>query len=36
MMNLIIAITVTNVVAFTGMFTIVYKIAKHMDKKSCE
>lgn len=36
MLNLIIAITVTNIIAFAGMFTIVYKIAKKLDKTSCE
>ena len=36
MLNLIIAIAITNVVAFTAMFAIVYKIAKKLDKASCE
>ena len=36
MMNLIIAITVTNVVAFTIGFVAIYKIAKKVDKASCE
>lgn len=36
MLNLIIAITVTNVVAFTIGFVVIYKIAKKVDKASCE
>ncbi len=36
MLNLIIAIAITNVVAFTIGFIVVYKIAKKVDKASCE
>lgn len=36
MMNLIIAITATNVIMFTIGFAVVYKIAKKIDRNSCE
>lgn len=36
MLNLILAIAATNVVAFTLGFVVIYKIAKKLDKASCE
>lgn len=36
MLNAIIIIAVTNVVAFTLGFIAIYKIAKKVDKASCE
>ena len=36
MLNVIIALTITNAVGFTLGFVAVYKIAKKLDKASCE
>lgn len=36
MLNAIITIAITNVIMFTIGFVVVYKIAKKIDKASCE
>ncbi len=36
MLNAILTITITNVIMFTIGFIVVYKIAKKVDKSSCE